>query len=108
MNRNININQDIHNPPWGNLFLELCEQAFILQSIEELEPNIFVNDMMNFFFQMPQFSNREFNNQQFININAALSSYLQNMYDYYFNDMYDDEQTIDTTNSLINAVIELQ
>jgi hypothetical protein len=104
---NMNVIQPMNNPPWGDLFQQLSEHAFVLETVQNLQPNIFVGRMMDFFYQLPQFRNRELSNQLFTNLNSALSTFLLNMYSYYFDGMYDEEQIINTTNSLINAIIEI-
>lgn len=96
--------QLITQAPWENIFQELSEQAFVLQSIPEMQPNIFVANMMTFFYQLPQFNNHELNYYQQGSMNHAISRYLQLMYDCYFDNLYEEEITNEVTHDLINII----
>jgi hypothetical protein len=101
------MNQIINQHHEDNLFQQLSEQAFILQSIPNIESNIFLVNMLDFVYQLPQFSNHQFTINQHQMINGAFSRYFQIMYDCYVDNIYNDEHTIEITEILINTIASL-
>jgi hypothetical protein len=91
----------------GTLFQDLSEEAFVLQSLPEMEHNIFVEHMMNFFFELPRFHNIAWTQLNNPDMKGSISLYAHVMYDCLYNNYYNDEETIDATCQVINSIMKL-
>jgi hypothetical protein len=88
----------------NNIFGQLSEQAFVLQSIEGILPNVFVSRMIDFFYDITQLNNLNLNQEQYVLINGSASDYIQIMYEYYIENIFDEERTMSVTQRFILAL----
>ncbi len=91
----------------NHLFNELYEEAFVLQSIQNIPENTFATRIVNFFFNIPRIQELQLNNNHYFQqISSAIQMYGHLLYTNMYFNHFDEVETTNVVHNIYNSITD--